>query len=105
MTSRRARAVARNVALLVGYDETVKRRARLQLEHFGNDSISAVIDAAEHADNEEGRPSAVNLLGYLGGPEARDALLRLLRNPIVDVATEAGWALGELGDPIAIPAL
>jgi hypothetical protein len=58
-----------------------------------------------HQPGAVGRAHAAELLGLLRRPEALDDLVRLLRDRDPEVRLVAARALGELGDPVAAPAL
>jgi HEAT repeat protein len=55
------------------------------------------------AQIEADRYYAVHVLGVLRDPRALDVLLPLLRDD--EISHKVAWALGEVGDPRAIPAL
>jgi HEAT repeat protein len=101
-------AAMNQLADLLVSDEVVpevkKEAAESLVIMKGTMNVSALV-AQLNAQDRTNQDRTIKLLGLHGGAEAVDALLGLLKNADPFVRRQAVFALGDTGDPRAIPAL
>ena len=90
---------------LTGPDPCVARvAARLLGRMRSDEAVSALVATAGHADAVSRRNAALGL-GLASRVETAPTLIRLLGDGDPAVRSTAAWALGEIEDRIAVPAL
>jgi HEAT repeat protein len=118
------RAVAARALARIGSEEAVRLLARTlddpseltrlrvaeNLERVGHPAVGALVnlleDTAFSTDQFHGQVMAARVLGNLRAAEAREVLLRAVReSPESDTRAQATLALGKIGDPEDIPTL
>lgn len=76
------------------------------LRGMGADAVPALVLGLKYPPGfAEKRRLLCSLLAETKDPDAVPALISALRDPVVSVASWAAFALGEIGDPEAVPAL
>jgi HEAT repeat protein len=71
----------------------------MALRWIGAPAVPALLDALRHAEDENIRSGAADVLDRVDSEEVREALHAALDDEDADVRRTAMWSLGELGDP------
>lgn len=86
-----------------------KQRRQLALIILGNirdrRAVIPLLDLLEKENDREMRACIVSALEEMADPRAVDRLIHILETDEADVADRAAQALGNIGDPRAVPAL
>lgn len=92
-------------AALTGTDPCAARVAARLLGRMRSDEAVAVLVTTSGAADRAARRNAVIGLGLAEQAGTAPTLIALLQDPDASVRGAAAWALGELEEPVAIPAL
>jgi len=87
-------------------EEEVKNAARTALRELrGELPVTQIVKDATSSPEKHARARALRLMGVVGGPEAQKVLVGALADDDYYVRGIAVMALGELGNPAAVPSL
>ncbi len=87
------------IPLLGDPNTAVARRAQEVLAERGREIVDALMSYTDETANREGRLRAIELLGWLRVSGAVDLLLRLIRDPDLELRIKVVKAAGAIGDP------
>ena len=84
---------------------TEKWEAVQELRRAGDEAVPGLLEVLAATDTNNSRYYAIRALGYLGSPEATEALSQVLLDRGYTPRRYAAMALGQIADPRAVPAL